>query len=145
MTIAMVTDLQAERPTGEVCVGTAEQCCGARQVEARPAEVLQLVWREQVRGWCGGVIHVIVLQQLRDRTLVIEQNRSSSQVQSGPTDGSNPTEEDGGAVQDAVLWLHSQAPAAVTGQELRPGNLRHNTDPSSSEPHRTSYQSPIDH
>lgn len=39
-------------------------------------------------------------------------------------DVSDPAEDDGGAVQDAALWLHLQAAAVVTRHKLTPVNLR---------------------
>ena len=70
MTISAVTmttsDLQAQRPGGEVSGGATEHSARTRQVETRPSEVLQLVRRENVRR-IGRVVEVIVLQQLRDR------------------------------------------------------------------------------
>lgn len=59
------TDLQAERSVGEGFGGSAEQSSRTRQVETRPAEVLQLVRREEFRGGTSRVVNVIVLQQLR--------------------------------------------------------------------------------
>lgn len=60
----LASDLQAQRSVGEGGGGSAEQSGRTRQAKARPAEVLQLVRREEVRGRLGRVVNVIVLQQL---------------------------------------------------------------------------------
>lgn len=65
VTMTTETDLQAERSVGESSGGSAEQSSWTRQVETRPAEVLQLVRREEFRGGTSRVVNVIVLQQLR--------------------------------------------------------------------------------
>lgn len=60
----MTTDLQAQRSIAEGFFGSTEQRSRTRQIEARPVEFLQIVQWEEGGGRLGGVVEVVVLQQL---------------------------------------------------------------------------------
>lgn len=61
----MTTDLQAQRSIAEGSFGSAEQRNRTRQIDTRPVEILQIVQREEGGGRLGGVVDVVVLQQLQ--------------------------------------------------------------------------------
>lgn len=61
----MTTDLQAQRSIAEGSFGSTEQRSRTRQIEARPVEFLQIVQGEEGGGRLGGVVEVVVLQQLQ--------------------------------------------------------------------------------
>lgn len=63
----MTTDLEAQRSIAQGSFGSTEQRSGTRQIETRPAEVLQIIQREEGGGRLGGVVEIVVLQQLQHK------------------------------------------------------------------------------
>lgn len=67
ISLCLATDLKAERAIGEGGIGATEKRHGFGQVDGVPGEVLQVVWREEVRGRLSRVVHIVILQQLREK------------------------------------------------------------------------------
>lgn len=63
------TDLQAQRSTSGSFAST-EQRRRTRQVETRPAQLLQVIGWKKGRGRLGRVVHVVILQQLQHKQKV---------------------------------------------------------------------------